>query len=251
MVDQGTSIRRHLVRRSATVLAAAALSGSIALAAGGGAVAQAAVSHISYANFMTSNWAGYIAQGSVGQFTSVTGSWVEPKVTCAGPHPKKDLFAPWIGIDGGGNGSETVEQTGVQAYCATGSPVYSAWYEMYPQNPVYYTNPVSANDVFDASVTESAGTFTLKLEDVTKGWTKTTTATTDGAVESTAEAVVESPTGYYPAFTSTNFSGIAFDGKALDTYSLVKTKALIGSSTGKETPSKITDGNDFSIVPKA
>jgi Peptidase A4 family len=243
-----TSLLKSWSRRGATFAAAAALTGSVALAAvGGSAAVVSATSHISYANFLTSNWAGYIAPGSSGTFTKVSASWTEPKVTC---QKDNDLFAPWVGIDG--YGDDTVEQTGAQAYCKTGSPVYSAWYEMYPARPVYFMNPVSANDQFTASVVKGSGdSYTLKIEDVTKGWTQTVTKSLSSALGGSAEAVIESPTGNYPAFTSTNFTGVQFDGKDLDTYTLVKSKSFTTrAETAKYGPTAITDGDDFSIVQK-
>ncbi|MFZ0666216.1 MAG: G1 family glutamic endopeptidase [Acidimicrobiales bacterium] len=243
-----TSFLRSLSRRGATIAAAAALTGSIAIMTVGGSVAVAsAASHISYANFLTANWAGYIAPGNSGTFTSASASWTEPKVTC---QKDNDLFAPWVGIDGYGDG--TVEQTGVQAYCKTGAPVYSAWYEMYPASPVYYTNPVSANDQFTASVVKGSGdSYTLKIEDVTKGWTQTVTKSLSSALGGSAEAVIESPTANYPTFTSTNFTGVQFNGKDLDTYSLIKSKAFTTrAETAKYVPTAITHGDDFSLVQK-
>jgi hypothetical protein len=110
------------------------------------------------------NWAGYAASGST--FTTVKGTWIEPQATCTAAH---DLYAPWLGLDG--YGDMTVEQTGVQTSCSTGSPVDSGWYEMYPSPPVYFSNPVSTGDTIKASVTYAGGTsYTLMLKDVTKGW---------------------------------------------------------------------------------
>src|SRR5579875_885814 len=62
------------------------------------------------------NWGGYGATGHT--FTTITGSWKEPKAVCQADH---DLYAPWLGIDG--YGDSTVEQTGVQTSCQSGSPV--------------------------------------------------------------------------------------------------------------------------------
>ena len=199
---------------------------------------------VNFANFLLSNWAGYIAPGSSGEFTTATASWVEPSVTCLNDN---DLYAPWVGIDG--YGDQTVEQTGVQTACSTGKPVYSAWYEMYPKAPKYYSNPVSANDAFMATVTSTGSSFTMTIKDMTKGWTETTTKINATAENASAEAVIEAPGGY-PAITSVNFTGVKFDGKALDTYTLVKSKSDSGPGTTLYKPTAITNGDDFSIVPK-
>jgi hypothetical protein len=238
------SLLGSVSRRTVSLFGAIAVAGSVSLLSGAAPVAASAAQHVAFGDFLTSNWAGYIAPGSNGQFTTVTASWVEPSVTCL---KDADLYAPWVGIDG--YGDTTVEQTGVQTACSTGSPKYSAWYEMYPAAPVYYSNPVSANDAFTATVTSSGSSFTLTIKDTTKGWTKTTTKTLSSAEHLSAEAVIEAPGGY-PAITAVNFTGVKFDGAELDTYTLVKTKSDSGPGTTLYKPTKITNGDDFSIVPK-
>ncbi|WP_328462281.1 G1 family glutamic endopeptidase [Streptomyces sp. NBC_00448] len=181
-----------------------------------------------------SNWGGYIAQGS---FTSISGSWTMPQVTC---NSSNDLYAPWIGIDG--YGSQTVEQTGVQVDCSSGGPEYSGWYEMYPASPVYYNEPVDAGDVFTASVVDNGGgSYSLKLADTTKGWSKTTQSSLN-ASDASAEAVIESPTGSYPSFNEQDFSGITVDGQSFDAYN----PQAIDSGPYTETA---LNGGSFSIIP--
>lgn len=181
-----------------------------------------------------SNWGGYVARGS--NFTSISGSWTMPNVVCTS---SDDLYAPWIGIDG--YGSRTVEQTGVQVDCSNGSPEYSGWYEMYPAAPRYFNEPVSAGDVFTASVVGSGSSYSLKLSDTTKGWTKTARASLSAA-DASAEAVIESPTGSYPSFARQDFSAITVNGRSFDTYG----PQAIDSGQYTETP---LNGGSFSIVP--
>ncbi|GAA1265218.1 G1 family endopeptidase [Kitasatospora nipponensis] len=180
-------------------------------------------------------WGGYVSQGR--NFTSITGGWTMPTVHC---NSRNDLFAPWIGIDG--YGSQTVEQTGVEASCASGRPVYSGWYEMYPAPPVYFSNPVSAGDVFTASVTTNGrGTYALKLTDVTKGWTQSTQKSLN-ARNVSAEAVIESPSQSYPSFSSLNFSDIVVNGQIFDAY---YPQAI---DSGPYTETALQNGS-FSIIP--
>ncbi|MDH6135878.1 hypothetical protein P3T37_005295 [Kitasatospora sp. MAA4] len=188
------------------------------------------------ANFSgNSTWGGYVAQGR--NFTSISGSWTMPQVQC---NTTNDLFAPWVGIDG--YGSQTVEQTGVQVDCSSGSPVYSGWYEMYPAGPVYFSNPVSAGDNFTASVVSaSRGSYTLKLTDNTQGWTKTTTKRLNGQNVS-AEAVIESPSQSYPSWDSLSFSNIKVNGQVFDNYSPES------MDSGPYTETALQNGA-FSIIP--
>jgi hypothetical protein len=158
--------------------------------------------------FENSNWGGYVATGS---FTSISGSWTEPHVTC---NSTNDLFAAWVGLDG--YGSQTVEQTGVQTDCSSGRPVLSAWYELYPASPVYWSDPVSEGDNISASViSDGGGNYTLTLTDKTKGWSEHTIQNL-GAQNASAEAVIESPTSSYPSFNQLNFSGVTVNGQTFD-----------------------------------
>ncbi|MBO0840323.1 MAG: hypothetical protein J2O49_05850 [Sciscionella sp.] len=192
-------------------------------------------------SFSGGNWGGYASLN--GNFSTATASWTEPSVTC---RSSNDLFAPWVGIDG--DGSQTVEQTGVATDCSSGSPQYSAWYEMYPADPVYWNDPVSAGDKFTGTIqVVSSGQYKLTLVDNTKGWTETTTQSLQ-ASDYSAEAIIESPTDSYPQIDGgVNFSGVQFDGKNLaDT----NPQALDADDRGSNTfvPGAIgSDGESFNI----
>ena len=183
------------------------------------------------------NWSGAVTQGS--GFSTVNSSWTEPSVSCTSSN---DLMAPWVGIDG--YGSSSVEQTGVATDCSTGSAEYAAWYEVYPAAPVYYDNPVAAGDSISASVSRSGTSYTLVLSDNTQGWSKTTTQSYNGA-NASAEVIIESPTGAYPAFGSVNFSGSTVDGASLDAYSPDLLDA--SNSSGFEDHTSAVSGGNFSI----
>jgi hypothetical protein len=171
------------------------------------------------------NWGGYAAQGS--GFNSVSATWTQPSARC---NSTEDLYAPWVGIDG--YGSSTVEQTGVATDCSSGSPVNEPWYEMYPRSPVYLNRgsyPVAAGDAIHASVVHGSGSsYTLTLQDTTKGWTFTTTQSLSSSRVS-AEVIIESPTGAYPNFGTIHFSSATVNGNTLATYNPV---ALDPSSGG-------------------
>ncbi|EOD65326.1 G1 family glutamic endopeptidase [Amycolatopsis vancoresmycina] len=199
---------RFLASRTVRVLTAAAAAAA-GLAVSG--TAHAAVeygAHFHGHQFSGGNWGGYVSFGS---FTTATASWTEPSVTC---NSSNDLFAPWVGIDG--DGSSTVEQTGVETDCSSGRPVYSAWYEMYPAAPVYYSVSVSAGDHITATVTRTAtNTYRLDLSDTTKGWSKSTTKSLTSR-HASAEAIIESPTDSYPSISGgVKFTGVKFNGTNL------------------------------------
>src|SRR5207248_1818104 len=84
--------------------------------------------------------------------------------------------------------------SGAATDCSSGSPVYQAWYEMYPAAPVYYNNTVAAGDSITATVTRTGtNTYQLVLKDNTRGWTQTVTKSLSSR-HSSAEAIIESPT---------------------------------------------------------
>lgn len=190
-----------------------------------------------------SNWGGYVAIRTAGTFTKASASWKVAKVTCNG----SGLFAPWVGIDG--DGSSTVEQTGVQTECNGTTPEYSAWYEMYPQSPVYYPDPISLGDKFNASVTANGTQFTLKITDVTKGWTESVTQTLASAQRLSAEAVIEAPGGY-PDFQVQKFMNVKFNGKSLKSWNPTEYDTQSGSST-VYTATPIRHKTNFKMVPKS
>jgi hypothetical protein len=191
-----------------------------------------------------SNWGGYIAPGSADEYTTASADWAVPKVTC---RADKDFYAPWVGIDG--YGDQTVEQTGVQTACASGSPVSQAWYEMYPAPPVYINEPVSTGDDFSASVSYSTMTkkFTITITDVSKTWTDIVTKKLKSAKRMSAEAVIESPDAAFPKIPAVNFTDVLLNGEPLSTFNPVKSKS---GTPVTYVPGPITNGTDFTIAPK-
>jgi Peptidase A4 family len=201
------------MRKLPSLLAAATLGATVLTAAGGSAAAGPGFAP--HTDTFGGNWAGYAASGQT--FTSITGSWTEPQATCTARH---DLYAPWVGLDG--YNDRTVEQTGVQTSCSTGTPVDSGWYEMYPAAPRYYSNPVSTGDTITATVTYQGGTsYSLTLKDVTKGWSHTVTKSLS-ARNASAEAVIEAPGGFPGLPSGVTFNNVTVNGKLLSTFSPVK-----------------------------
>lgn len=192
-----------------------------------------------------SNWAGYIATGTSGEFTTASADWVVPSVTCLSDN---DIYAPWVGIDG--DGDLTVEQTGVETTCASGAPVSEAWYEMYPKRPIFFNEPVSTGDAISASISYAAESkkFTLTIEDVTKGWTQTVKKALRSARRLSAEAVIEAPGSVkdYPGIPAVNFTDVLFNGQDLSTFSPVTSES---GNPVVYAPGPITNGTDFTISP--
>jgi hypothetical protein len=226
------SISRFLALPAAGALAAATMLGGSPAASGFGP-------HIGGPESNSGNWGGYAATAAAGTFTTITGSWTEPAATCTND---SELAAPWLGLDG--YGDETVEQTGLAVSCSTGKPEYEGWYEMYPAAPHYFSNPASAGDTIDASVTFKAPhSYTLTLKDVTKGWTHTETKTLSSAKNASAEAVIEGPGGYPTFPNGVTFTDITVNGHPFSYYDPTKL-----TSSGF-VPGPLSGGN-FTITHK-
>lgn len=205
-------------------------------------------------SYHLSNWGGYVAHGSKGQFTSVSGEWTIPTVSCTA---SDNLFGTWVGLDG--SGDNTVEQTGVRVgcgpeggSCATSPPDTQcnyAWYEMYPGAMNDYDDPVSAGDTMSASVEYTRPTFTLTISDLTQGWTETAPPQTlRTARRETCEAIMESHYDPIPAFTALNFFNVQCNGEPLQTFDPVA-GCTEGNGNVIYCPGSINNQDDFSIAP--
>jgi hypothetical protein len=95
----------------------------------------------------SANWAGYAATGA--QFSQVSGSWVQPQANC---DSGSGDAAFWIGIGGATQESSALEQAGTEVDCNSGSPVYSAWYELVPAAPVTIDLAVQPGDRISSTV---------------------------------------------------------------------------------------------------
>jgi hypothetical protein len=197
----------------------------------------------------STNWSGYAVHS--GTYTSVSASWVEPTGHCPSSGSQYSSF--WIGLDG--YSSRSVEQTGSEVDCHSGTPKYYAWYEMYPKGSVNLHDPVKPGDQFTGSVTyDGSGKFTLKLTDTTQGWTATENKTLTTAKRSSAEVIIEAPCctatgGILPLadFGTINLSSSQVDGSSIG--SLNPTKIIMESkSTKEDSVSNLTDGTNFSAT---
>jgi hypothetical protein len=201
----------------------------------------------------STNWSGYAASGSDGEFTTVSAKWTEPTVKCS----STDTYSVfWVGLDGFND--STVEQDGSAAYCQSGSPVYFAWYEVYPKEPIEeISKPVAAGDSFSASATEVTSTsFKLVVTDSTQKWTFTTTQTQTGALLSSAEVIAEAPSsssGVLPLadFGTVHFTASMVNSKSIGSFSPDEiTMVSSNGKTVKAQPSALSSGTSFSVTWK-
>jgi hypothetical protein len=145
-----------------------------------------------------SNWSGYAATAAA-PFNEAQTTFVQPSVTCTVPGAWT-VF--WVGFDGFNN--NTVEQAGTAAQCGSGSdpqPVYYAWWEMYPSNPIQVMRQVAITpgDTIHAAVayTASTASYTLNVADLTDKQQYTELASCARnltCARSSADWIVERPT---------------------------------------------------------
>ena len=239
------------IRRTAAALAATVTAVSIvALAGTATATASATAGHATspgapnhrISKSTSTNWSGYAVTG--GTYKTVTASWVEPTVTCTSATAYSSF---WIGIDGDTSG--TVEQTGTDADCVNGAPVYYAWYEMYPKYPTNYRDPVHSGDRLTSTVsTDGAGHFTLTLTDTTQGWTETVSKKLRSARLASAEVIAEAPSSSSGVLPLANFGTVSFAGAQVNGATLTSTTpgidpiTMASGNTVKAVPSKISGG---------
>jgi hypothetical protein len=226
----------------AGALAPAALVTLPATSAGSESLTHAPLQRL--LNSSSTNWSGYAATST--KFTSVSGSWKQPSVTCS----KKSTYSSfWVGIDG--DGSNSVEQTGTEADCSHGRAVYYAWYEMYPAYPVNYSNAVRAGDSMSASVTTNgSGLFTLTVSDSTQKWAETQSQTSSTATLASAEVVAEAPFRgtVLPLadFGTVNFTSALTNSKTIGSFKPDEITMVTSGGIVKAQPSGLSSGENFS-----
>ena len=154
----------------------------------------------------STNWSGFAVAGSGA--THVIGTWTQPTAHCA--LGESSWSSPWVGIDG--DTSNTVEQIGTDSDCQNGTPVYYAWYEMYPKHLVVVNLPggVHPNDSYTAEVTYTSGAYVLRLTRNNSPTTFQTTQSSKRARRTSVEWVMEGPSsGLLTNFGSVTFTGLS------------------------------------------
>ena len=160
----------------------------------------------------------------------------------------------WVGLDG--HESNTVEQTGTEADCAGNTPVYYAWYELYPEKFYVIEHPIEAGQEFRAEVTQG----TLRLEDLSNGWEAREEFLPRGLAFKSAEWIAEAPArGRLTDFEAVHFhdasaSNATLSGGAIDASAWSDTPITLVSRHGRRTtalasPSALEDaGTAFTIT---
>lgn len=174
----------------------------------------------------STNWSGYADTGS--GFSTVTGSWTEPGVSCTST---TSLAAFWVGLDG--YSSSSVEQDGTLIECYRGAAYYYTWWEMYPTNAIQVVgSTLHAGDSIAASVVRSGTSYTLKVTDSSRPADSfSTTQTCSSCANSSAEWIAEAPSGSSGVYPLSDFGSWTESGATVKAGS---TSGVISSFTDDE-----------------
>jgi len=209
----------------------------------------------------SSNWAGYAAVTTTsGAVSKVSGSWIEPTVTCPTNGTGLSIVAFWVGIDG--FSSSTVEQTGTLAECSGSTLIgYADWWELYPTNSIQVFGTINAGDHISAHVTWNGGSsFTMYIKDTTTGVAFSKTAS-QSATETSAECIGEAPTSSGSIVPLPDFGRVTFSSctakisgvtGGIGSFSTVYQITMVDSSSHvMAQPSSLTNNKTFHITWKA
>ncbi len=174
--------------RPTYLISAAVLSGSLAAIAAPAALASSPSQQAA----PSANWSGYVAQTKSGNaFSSVSGSWIEPRANCSVGQGHASF---WVGLGGTGQVSQSLEQVGTAADCnAGGSADHYAWYELVPAAPVRLGLTISPGDHLTGKVSVQGTSVTVSLADATTGQSATKTLQMSNPDLSSAEWIAEAP----------------------------------------------------------
>ena len=153
--------------------------------------------------------------------SAVYGSWIVP--TVSGSSSGTTYSAVWVGIDG--SSDSTVEQIGTEQDVVNGTPVYSAWWEMYSTGNQQPVQPISSMTIEPGdSITASVqyitsgtymGDFYLSIVDNTRSESFSTYESSSAtqsplAQRTSAEWIVEAPTVGSSVADLANFGSVTF-----------------------------------------
>lgn len=210
----------------------------------------------------SSNWAGYVAVRSGVTFRFVSTHFYVPYLNCAGVTKANPTYSShWVGLDGFVAGSNTVEQTGILAACYPDSsnvitPTYAAWYEKYPNPPVYSAIAVRPGDAVTASVYFNSRTkaFTFTLADGTDGQHFSVVGKCpvgSSCQRSSAEVISEAPSNGTNVLPLADYQAASFAGASLTDSTGKKKGGLATTYWDDYKISQLSDGTNLDAAGSA
>ena len=143
-------------------------------------------------------WAGYVVTDPGGgglAFTSVSATWVQPRITCG--VERLDSLGIWVGL--GGYGTAGLEQAGIGTTCTRKAEALSGpWYESLPTRATNIDRRrVEAGDTITARVDVGSArtSVVVSIANETRHWRFARTVRASSLDLSSAEWIVEAPGG--------------------------------------------------------
>jgi Peptidase A4 family len=182
-------------------------------------------------------------------FTSVSGRWVQPTVTCT--KLKATYSAFWVGLGGFSPTSQALEQIGTAANCTVaGKAKYSMWYELVPAASVPIKFKVFPGNAIAASVTVNGTKVTLQIRNLSRRTNFTKTLNMAAPDLSSAEWIAEAPTGCNASgceqLPLANFRNLTFTNASATT-----SDGHVGTITDAAWSPTMIDLEDFTSGPAA
>jgi hypothetical protein len=118
----------------------------------------------SFTGWPTSNWSGYVIEGSV---TAVSSEWTVPTLDCAAT--PDGVTADWVGVNGW-NGASGLFQDGTMSHCLNGQQSNFAWWADDPEGyGAVEVFAVAPGDLIYAEVWQdaSSGDWAYEVKDLT------------------------------------------------------------------------------------
>ncbi len=158
------------------------------------------------------NWSGYVASGTK-EFDCVEATWIQPTIGCTSSATVSAVY--WVGL--GGYGQEALIQIGTESTCTQGDASAAVWRQSLPDErfSIRASLKISAGDRIWAQVRWLSGSrYRLALSDLTTRGHFAIEITNTALKRSSAEWIVESPSGGCPDHCRTlkmpNFSTFRF-----------------------------------------
>lgn len=143
---------------------------------------------------VSSNWAGYVVHRPGVKFGHLQARWTQGKAIC--PRARQTFSSVWVGLGGFYPSSRGLEQIGTGLDCTqAGRVTSSAWFEFLPAPARSIAMRIRPGDVIEAHVDIAGPGVTMQLTNRTTRQTFRRTFKPPRTDLSSAEWIVETPTG--------------------------------------------------------
>ena len=194
-----------------------------------------------------STWAGYaLGYQRPTPATTVSATLVVPSLTSCGAveHSSASFWAGLDGIHG-----PALEQAGISVACESGHIQYWAWWETVGvTNGIFAGVALASGDVVTATVTSlGEKRYQVSVDDLTSGTSGSTTVSSPGGLNDSAECIAEDPFGSeqpvpYAEYGTVTFTSCTVDGRPVGGPSVTQIDRMAGPGIDAATSLLGADG---------